>query len=165
MTYRTTKEANSMLCPIARISARPTKKSDPVPHASHEWFESSPDYHFMSRIDTASTHQACALLSPEREHPLPTFLWVNYSLTDSAGHHAGPHGREARQALIDTDARMGEVLAAAERVGALDDAAIFVLADHGMEQTDPAVTGHYRAQLDAVALDYHDVDDGLIYLR
>lgn len=31
MTYRTTKEAASMLCPIARISARPSKNPDEVP--------------------------------------------------------------------------------------------------------------------------------------
>jgi hypothetical protein len=45
-----------------------------------------------------------------------------------------------------------------------DDTALFVMADHGMEQTDPDVTGHYRDRLDVAGVGFHDVDDGLVYL-
>ncbi len=138
-------------------------KDRPIPHASLDWVENERGYRFQSRIDASSTNQACALLE-SGEHPTPTFLWVNYSLTDEAGHHGGPHGDEVRAALRDTDARMGEVLRAAERVGILDDTAVFMCADHGMERTDPAIVGHYRDALDAAELDYRDVDDGLIYV-
>ncbi len=140
------------------------RRGDEIPHATVRWCDENPQYEFISRIDSASTAQACQLLGPDSETPAPTFLWVNYSLTDTAGHHAGPHGTETLDALRDTDARMGQVLHAATEAGTLEGTAIFVLADHGMELTDPTVTGHYRSNLDTAGIAYRDLDDGLIYL-
>lgn len=141
-------------------------KSEPVPGATSTWAESRSDYHFISRIDTASTRQAISMIegAADGTNPYPRFLWVNYSLTDVAGHAAGPHGAQTRDALKDTDARMGEVLEAVDAAGALKDTAIFVLSDHGMEQTDPSVAGHYHPKLDEAGLHYLDLDDSLIYL-
>jgi phosphonoacetate hydrolase len=151
---------------LLRAGRRPAgvpRRNETVPHASSEWFDPDSGYHFMSRIDTASVHQACALIDGD-DHPVPTFLWVNLNLTDDAGHHGGPHSDEARSALIDTDARIASVLESLERAGVADDTAFFVMADHGMEQTDPDVTGHYRDRLDGAGVGFHDVDDGLLYL-
>lgn len=151
---------------LLRAGSRPDgvpRRDETVPHATSEWFHPDSGYHFMSRIDTASVRQACALIDAD-DHPVPTLLWINLNLTDEAGHHGGPHGDEARSALVDTDARIAGVLDALERAGVADETALFVLADHGMEQTDPDVAGHYRHRLDRVGLSFHDVDDGLVYL-
>jgi len=141
-------------------------KTEPIAWATSEWAESRSDYNFISRIDTASTRQAISMIegAADGTNPYPKFLWVNYSLTDTAGHAAGPHGAQTRDALKDTDARMGQVLAAVDTAGALADTAIFVLSDHGMEQTDPSLTGHYHPRLDETGLSYLDLDDSLIYL-
>lgn len=146
------------------------RRGEPVPHMS-EAFADDPKYLFQSRIDTASTQQAVAMIDPQgatEVTPVPTFLWVNFSLTDTAGHESGPHGDMARAGLIDSDARLAEILSAADRAGIADDLAVIVLADHGMELTDPAVDGHYRDTLSDHGLidgeHYLDVDDGLIYV-
>lgn len=104
------------------------------------------------------------LLDPAAETPPPKFLWVNFSLTDEAGHHSGPYGEEARDALRDTDTRMGHVLEAARQAGTLHRTAVFMMADHGMELTNPQVAGHYHPAPDAAGVPYRDLDDGLIYL-
>ena len=78
--------------------------------------------------------------------PAPRFTWVNFSLTDAAFHQGGPVLRHRRGASIrDTDARLGEVLAAVERAGVFDRTAFFLVADHGMEESNPAVTGDWGA--------------------
>ena len=41
-----------------------------------------------------------------------------------------------------TPMRIGRALAAADAAGILEGAAVFVLSDHGMEETDPIITGH-----------------------
>ncbi len=141
------------------------RRDQPVPDATERWIQPDTQYHFMSRIDTSSARQACELLDPSGPLPTPTFTWVTFNVTDAAGHHAGPHGDETRAALRDSDARVAKVLDAADQAGTLADTAVFVVADHGMEQTDPAVDGHYRSRLDAAAIRHRDLDNGLIYLQ
>jgi phosphonoacetate hydrolase len=138
-------------------------KGDLLPHASGEWVERSSRYRFMSRVDTASTAQAIALWSGE-DHPPPTFLWVNLSLTDESGHEAGPHAEQTRAAIRDSDRRIGAVLDAVERVGGLDRTAVFVLADHGMELTDPDNTAPYAPALTDAGIAHRDIGDGFLYL-
>ena len=74
-------------------------------------------------------------------------MWVNFTLTDSAFHEGGPHSEIAAASVRDTDARLGEVLDAIERAGAFDDTAFVLVADHGMEETDPAVRGDWDVDL------------------
>lgn len=160
---------------VVRDGGRPNgvpRRGEPIPHADDRFLDAD-EYHFQSRIDTASLRQALAMLDPAQApdgaaFPDPRFVWINFSLTDTAGHSAGPHGDMARAALVDSDARLGEVLAALDRTGRRKSAAVVVLSDHGMELTDPAVDGHYRETLAAAGLvdgeDYLDVDDGLIYV-
>ena len=74
-------------------------------------------------------------------------MWCNFTLTDSAFHAGGPHSEIAEASVRDTDARVGEVLDAVERAGVFDDTAFVLVADHGMQQTDPdghAATGTSR---------------------
>ena len=55
-----------------RAERRPVgmpRRHEDVPDATAHWFEENPEYHFQSRIDSASTTQACTLLDPAGETP------------------------------------------------------------------------------------------------
>ena len=62
----------------------------------------------------------------------------------------GARSRRSPAASVrDSDARVGDVLAAVERSGAFDDTAFVLVADHGMQETDPAVRGDWDVELRA----------------
>jgi phosphonoacetate hydrolase len=56
------------------------------------------------------------------------------------------------------------VLAAVERRGVLDDTAFVLVADHGMQQTDPTVTGDWDVRLRAAGIPFRDEGYGFLYL-
>jgi predicted AlkP superfamily pyrophosphatase or phosphodiesterase len=89
-------------------------------------------------------------------YPLPRFSWVNFSLTDAAFHLGGPWSEVARASIHDTDARVGQVLDAVERRGVFDRTAFFVVADHGMEESNPAVTGDWGDALRDTGIPFRD---------
>ena len=93
----------------------------------------------------------------------PRFCFVNFTLTDSAFHARGPYDDMAHASVHDTDARMGRVLDAIERAGVWDRTSFFLVADHGMEANNPAVTGNWAAALDACGVPYRDEAYGFIY--
>ena len=90
------------------------------------------------------------------QYPIPRFTWVNTSLTDAAMHHGGPYSDIAAAAVRDTDARVGEVLGLVERSGAFDRTAFFLVADHGMEDSNPEVTGDWGTALAATGVPFRD---------
>jgi hypothetical protein len=55
------------------------------------------------------------------------------------------------------------VLAAVERAGAFDRTAFFLVADHGMEETNPEVTGDWAHHLRAEGLSFRDEAFGFLY--
>ena len=55
--------------------------------------------------------------------------------------------------MRDTDARLGEILDAVERAGVFDDTAFVLVADHGMEETDPACRGDWDVALRDAGVD------------
>jgi hypothetical protein len=59
---------------------------------------------------------------------------------------------------------VGEVLAAIERSGAFDRTAFAVLADHGMEEADPSVTGDWGPALADAGIPCRDEGIGFLYL-
>ncbi len=122
-------------------------------------------YRFMSRVDHLSTEHTIAAWEQSYGNPLPTLSWCGLAVTDEAGHESGPHGELARAAVRDSDARLGRIIDTVERAGALDRTAFLVIADHGMEQSDPAVRGSWDAELASSGIDHVDVGGGLIYLR
>ena len=79
-------------------------------------------------------------------------------------HAGGPRSDIAEAAIADTDGRIGEILAAIERAGALDDTAFVLVADHGMEETDPGVKGDWDAALAAAGVAFRDEGHGFVYL-
>ncbi|KAA0235333.1 MAG: hypothetical protein JJLCMIEE_01680 [Acidimicrobiales bacterium] len=136
-----------------------------LPNASREFVESCSGYHWMSRVDTTSVIHACEQWDPASGHPLPKFCWVSLSLTDEASHTGGPHSDMALASIRDSDARVGAVLEAVELAGALEDTAVFLFADHGMELNDPDNNGGYGAALEESGVPLRDIAEGFIYLQ
>jgi predicted AlkP superfamily pyrophosphatase or phosphodiesterase len=137
-------------------------RADELPFATERFVRPEKGYERYSRVDHSGLTQAVeAWADPDA---LPRYCFVNFTLTDSAFHRGGPYSDIARASVADTDARMGEVLAAVERAGASEETAVFLVADHGMEDTNPAVTGNWADALDATGIPYRDEAYGFIYL-
>jgi hypothetical protein len=136
------------------------------PHTTAEHFGASKEYSFASLADTVSVHQATSLLRGsflDVEYGTPTFMWVTTSLTDAASHEGGPHSALARDALRDTDGRVGEVIAAVEAAGIAGETAFVLVADHGMEETSDRVTADWGEPLRAAGVRFRD-EAGFLYL-
>jgi predicted AlkP superfamily pyrophosphatase or phosphodiesterase len=113
------------------------------------------------------TEQACGIWSGhyrDVDYPAPRFMWVNFTLTDSAMHEGGPHSEMAAASIRDSDARLGEVLAAIEAAGAFDDTAFVLVADHGMEENNPKVRGDWDVNLREAGLTFRDEAYSFLYL-
>jgi len=128
--------------------------------------DSSKAYRWGSTVDASAVNQACALLEDGFagiERADPKFLWVNTSLTDATSHEDGPHSEIARDAVRDTDSRIGDVLAAVEKRFGLDRTTVVVVADHGMELNDPAVRGDWGDALRQAGISFRDEASGFLY--
>jgi predicted AlkP superfamily pyrophosphatase or phosphodiesterase len=99
-----------------------------------------------------------------RDYPLPRFMWVNFTLTDAAMHEGGPHSEVARAAVRDSDGRIGDVIAAVERAGIFDDTAFVLVADHGMQETDPDVRGDWGVDLREAGITFRDEGYSFLYV-
>lgn len=140
---------------------------DGLPHTTERFVRPGKDYSWSSVVDHMGTEQAVGILRGHYRDitfDVPHFLWCNFTLTDSAMHEGGPYSEEAEAALRDSDARLGEILAAAETRGVLEDTAVALVADHGMEETDPNVTGDWGKTLAAAGLAIRDEGYGFLYL-
>src|SRR5574341_1962377 len=78
-----------------------------------------------SGTDIQATAQSLLLFGDE-SRPAPVFTYHEFSLTDAVGHDYGPHHQAMRDALIETDKRIGKILAQIERRG-LFDSTLFVI--------------------------------------
>lgn len=76
------------------------------------------------------------LLFAQPEQPAPVFTYHEFSLTDAVGHDYGPHHEAIRDALIETDRRIGKILSLLEERGLFESTLFVVVADHGMATTD-----------------------------
>ena len=85
-------------------------------------------------------------------------------MTDAAFHEGGPHSEIALASIRDSDARLGQILDVVEQSGVWDRTAFFLVADHGMEETDPAVTGDWSPALTEAGIAHRDEAFGFIYL-
>jgi predicted AlkP superfamily pyrophosphatase or phosphodiesterase len=100
----------------------------------------------------------------DETYPLPRFMFANFTLTDAAMHEGGPHSEIAAASIRDSDARMGEIIAAVEHAGVADDTAFVLVADHGMEESDPGVRGDWDVVLRDEGLTFRDEGYGFLYL-
>lgn len=100
-----------------------------------------------------------------RSAAAPTLAWCNFTLTDAAFHEGGPYSEIAAASVHDTDGRLGEILDVVEASGAFDRTAFFLVADHGMEESNPECTGNWAHALDASGVEYRDEGYGFIYVN
>ena len=118
--------------------------------SSTDWaYENSRGYRFQSRVDESSIQSAIEhWRGPSvTGHRLPTIQLVNLGVTDDSGHAVGPHGDAARAGLVDSDRRLARLLDAIGSAGSLDQTAVVVLSDHGMEQCNLALFDEPWAEL------------------
>jgi phosphonoacetate hydrolase len=141
--------------------------ADGIPHATERFVRPHKDYAWSTVVDHMGTEQAVGIWSGhyrDVRYPRPTLMWCNFTLTDSAFHIGGPHSEIADASLRDTDARVGEIVSAVEEAGASDDTAFVVVSDHGMQQTDPTVTGDWDVALRDAGIRFRDEGYGFLYL-
>jgi predicted AlkP superfamily pyrophosphatase or phosphodiesterase len=137
------------------------------PFTTESHATTSEDYRWGTFADSVALRQVTAIWGGTHlgvHYPPPVFTWVSFSLTDSAFHEGGPHSEVAKAAVRDTDARLGELLAAVEAAGAFDTTAFCLVADHGMEENDLAVVGDWGDVLRAAGVNFRDEASGFLYL-
>jgi hypothetical protein len=138
-----------------------------LPNADQRFVRPVKEYRWSSRVDHTTVQQFLGVWSGQylgRDWPRPKFTWCNFSLTDAAFHEGGPHSDIARASIRDSDARLGEILDGVERAGVWDRTAFFLVADHGMEETKPGVTGDWGPVLRDAGIAHRDEAFGFIYL-
>lgn len=138
-----------------------------LPHASEQFVRPYKDYEWSTAVDHMALDQATGIWSGHfrgDDYPLPKFMWVNFTLTDSAMHRGGPHSDVSEASLRDTDGRIGEIVASIEKAGAYDETAFFLFADHGMEESNPAITGNWGTSLKDEGISFRDEGYGFIYI-
>ena len=138
-----------------------------LPHVTERFVRPIKEYGWASVVDHLAVEQAVGIWEGHYRdvtYPAPRFMWVNFTLTDTAFHAGGPHSDVGAAAVRDTDARIGDILAAVERAGAFDDTAFLLVADHGMEETDPEVTGDWDVALRDAEIPFRDEGYGFVYL-
>lgn len=137
-----------------------------LPHTTERFVRPSKDYSWSSVVDHMGVEQAVGILSGhyrDVSYPMPRFLWCNFTLTDAAMHEGGPHSEIAAASVRDSDGRVGDVLAAIERAGVFEDTAFFLVADHGMEETDPGCRGDWGVALARAGVPVRDEGYGFLY--
>lgn len=85
--------------------------------------------------DIQGTVQSMMLFTAE-DQPPPKFTFHEFSLTDSVGHDYGPHHPAVRDALLETDKRIGKILAVMDARGLFDSTLFVITTDHGMAPVD-----------------------------
>ncbi len=141
--------------------------SEGMPHTTERFVRPSKDYRWSSIIDHMGTEQAVGIWDGhyrDQSYPHPRFMFCNFTLTDAAMHEGGPYSEIAAASIRDSDGRLGEIMAAVERAGVFDDTAFVLMADHGMEENDPAVTGDWDVDLREAGLVFRDEGYGFLYL-
>jgi hypothetical protein len=149
--------------------ARPPKAED-LPFSTQRFVRPDKSYEVSSRIDHTGMTQALDVWEGARDGrapdgtPLPLFTFVNFTLTDAAFHAGGPYSDIARASVHDSDARLGRIIDAVEGSGAFDRTAFFLVADHGMEDSNPEVTGDWAPALADSGVACRDEAYGFVYV-
>ncbi len=141
--------------------------SDPLAKSSSKFIENQ-EYQLASGVDHLAMWQMINILDgswDQRSFKVPDFAWINLTLTDVSFHEAGPDSEMARHALLDTDERIGRILEKLSAKKLLDTTLFVVLADHGMEETNPLVTGDWDLEMISAGLSFVDESNGFIYFK
>ncbi len=147
---------------VSRLQAAMPNPMD-VPLATQAFVRDRAEYAWSTAADHMAVIQAKALWSGDDGNPRPRFTWINLILNDAGNHAGGPYSDIGHAALRDTDARLGAILDAMDWGGG--DTAFVVLADHGMEESDPDCTGDYTQALKDEGIPFRDEGFGFLYLE
>lgn len=96
--------------------------------------------HREALVDARGVAQVIELFDGPDAPPLLTAH--EFTLTDGAGHEYGPHAEGLREAVAETDRRLGLVLDLLQRKGLLDSTLFVFTADHGMAAQDIALAAN-----------------------
>jgi hypothetical protein len=104
---------------------------------SARWAEELQEHghHTIGLVDNRALAQARQLFR-DKSHPTPIFVYHEFSLPDGAAHDYGPHHDGAREALDETDARIGRILETLEQERMLEGTLFVITSDHGMAIQD-----------------------------
>ncbi|MFA5891496.1 MAG: alkaline phosphatase family protein [Actinomycetota bacterium] len=128
-----------------------------------EMFAATPGgYAWASSADHIAVRQAIDVWLGVAGNPRPRVMWINLILPDAAAHAGGPYSEIARAGLRDTDRRIARILDALDWGNG--ETAFVVLADHGMEETDPECKGDFDEALARAGIPFRDEGYGFIYL-
>lgn len=134
-----------------------------VPGATRAFVDARREYAWATSADHMAVVQATQLWAGEAGNPRPAFLWVNLILPDAGNHAGGPYSDIGHAALRDTDRRLGQILDVLD--WGAGETAFALLADHGMEETDPECKGDFDEALEHAGIPFRDEAYGFIYLR
>ncbi|MDP6540391.1 MAG: alkaline phosphatase family protein, partial [Planctomycetota bacterium] len=104
-----------------------------------------------SVLDSRGVAQVIELFTRD-DLPPPSFVFHELVLTDGAGHDYGPHGDGLREALDETDRRVGRVLDVLEETGLSDEFLLVVTADHGMAPQDVSLEANPSWHVDRIGM-------------
>lgn len=128
-----------------------------LPNTSEAFLDVKREYAWSTSADHLAVEQVRSVWAEHR----PRFLWVNLILPDAANHAGGPYSDIGYAGLRDTDARLGVIL---DAIGDDEHTAFVLLADHGMEASDPECKGDFDANLARAGIPFRDEGEGFIYL-
>jgi phosphonoacetate hydrolase len=129
--------------------------------ATQEYVNLKREYAWSSSADTIAVMQAKQLWAGEHG-PRPVFMWINLILPDAANHAGGPYSDIGHAGLKDTDRRFGDILDAFD--WGEGRTAFALLADHGMEESDPSCKGDFDDALTKAGIRFRDEAYGFLYL-
>jgi hypothetical protein len=133
-----------------------------VPGSTKQFVELKREYAWATAADHMCVEQARNVLTGVAGNQAPRFAWINLILPDAANHSGGPHSDMGHAGLSDTDRRFGQILDAIDWGGG--DTALVLLADHGMEESDPECKGDFDSSLERAGIPFRDEAYGFIYL-
>ena len=96
-----------------------------------------PDLYLPYNQGVTSTERAQTVLEWLRLPPeqRPQFITLYFDVVDTTGHTDGPASPEAREALLEVDLALGQLIAGIRELGLEDQVNFVVTSDHGMTRT------------------------------
>jgi hypothetical protein len=106
---------------------------------SPRWKAEGKEGHYReSGADMQGLAQSLLLYGSD-DQPPPIFTFHEITLTDGVGHDYGAHSEAERDAIIESDKRIGKILSLLDERGMFESTTFVLTADHGMANIDAAL--------------------------